>query len=62
MIPVPFFVEYRTYVDNHNGVSKLVKTKEDFALDLWAIAEAITEKTKAILINSPNNPTGRVLR
>jgi aspartate aminotransferase len=58
--PVPFFVEYRTYVDNHNGVTKLVKTKEDFALDLWAIEEAITERTKAILINSPNNPTGRV--
>jgi aspartate aminotransferase len=60
LIPVPFFVEYRTYVDNHNGVAKLVKTKEDFGLDLWAIEEAITEKTKAILINSPNNPTGRV--
>ena len=58
--PVPFFVEYRTYVDNHNGVTKLVKTKEDFSLDLWAIEEAITERTKAFLINSPNNPTGRV--
>jgi len=36
---------------------ELVKTKEDFSLDLWAIEEAITEKTKAILINTPNNPT-----
>jgi aspartate aminotransferase len=60
IVPAPFFVEYRTYVDNHNGVTKLVRTKEDFALDLWAIEEAITERTKAILINSPNNPTGRV--
>lgn len=60
IIPVPFFVEYRAYVDNHNGVAKLVRTKEDFSLDLWAVEEAITEKTKAILINTPNNPTGRV--
>jgi aspartate aminotransferase len=60
IIPSPFFVEYRAYVDTHNGVSRLVKTKEDFTLDLWAIEEAITQKTRAILINSPNNPTGRV--
>jgi aspartate aminotransferase len=60
IVPAPYFVEYRAYVDNHNGVLKLVKTKEDFSLDLWAIAEAITEKTKVILINTPNNPTGRV--
>jgi len=60
IIPSPFFVEYRAYVDNQNGVAKLVKTKEDFSLDLWAIEEAITEKTKVVLINSPNNPTGRV--
>ncbi len=56
----PFFVEYQTYVDNHNGVSRLVKTKENFDLDLWAIEEAVSQKTRAILINSPNNPTGRV--
>jgi len=60
IVPAPYFVEYRAYVDNHNGVLKLVKTKEDFSLDLWAIEEAITEKTKVILINTPNNPTGRV--
>lgn len=60
IIPVPFFVEYKAYVDNHGGVPKLVKTSSDFNLDLSAISGAITEKTKAILINSPNNPTGKV--
>ena len=39
---------------------KLVETKEDFHLDVEAIEEAITEKTRAIMINSPNNPTGVV--
>jgi len=60
VIMVPFFVEYLAYVDNHGGVAKRVKTKEDFSLDLAAIEASISERTKAILINSPNNPTGRV--
>ena len=56
----PYFVEYFFYIDNHNGNGKLVKTKEDFTLDLKAIEAAITSKTKAIIINSPNNPSGRI--
>jgi len=56
----PYFVEYLFYIDNHNGIGKLVKTKEDFTLDLKAIEAAITSKTKAIIINSPNNPSGRI--
>lgn len=60
VVPTPFFVEYRFYADNAGGVAKLVKTKEDFSLDLDAMAEAITDKTKVVLINSPNNPTGKV--
>jgi aspartate aminotransferase len=60
IIPAPYFVEYQSYVDNHGGTVRLVKSKEDFSLDLWAVEEAITEKTKAVLINTPNNPTGRV--
>jgi aspartate aminotransferase len=58
--PAPFFVEYHFYVDNHGGVLKTVSTHDDFTLDLAAIEAAITEKTKAIIINSPNNPTGQV--
>jgi aspartate aminotransferase len=60
IIPSPFFVEYRFYVDNAGGVARIVPTREDFSLDLEAIGGAITEKTKAVLINSPNNPTGKV--
>ncbi len=60
IVPTPCFVEYRSYVDNAGGVTKFVKTKSDFSLDLSAIAAAITEKTKIVLINSPNNPTGKV--
>jgi aspartate aminotransferase len=56
----PYFVEYNFYVDNHGGVSKVVNTTESFELDIAAIEEAITEKTRAVIINSPNNPTGQV--
>ena len=60
LIPAPFFVEYRFYADNHGGVTRIVNTRKDFSLDLTAIGGAITQKTKIVLINSPNNPTGRV--
>lgn len=56
----PFFVEYPFYIENYNGVVKYVSTKPDFSLDIAATAKAITPRTKAIIINSPNNPTGRV--
>jgi len=58
--PVPYFVEYSFYADNHGGVLKTVPTKSDFTLDLQAIQAAITPKTKAVLINSPNNPSGQI--
>ncbi|MCX5829170.1 MAG: pyridoxal phosphate-dependent aminotransferase [Deltaproteobacteria bacterium] len=60
LIPAPYFVEYRFYVDNGGGVTRIVPTHEDFSLDLKAIERGINEKTKAVLINSPNNPTGKV--
>ena len=56
----PYFVEYSFYVDNHGGVGKVVKTDDQFNLDLAAIEEALSEKTKAVIINSPNNPTGQL--
>lgn len=60
IIIAPFFVEYRFYVDNHGGRSVVVNSREDFSLDLEAIANAINHRTKAVLLNSPNNPTGIV--
>lgn len=56
----PFFVEYHFYIDNHGGVAKIVATDKDFNLDLGAIEQALSEKTKIVLINSPNNPTGQI--
>ncbi|MDF9407342.1 pyridoxal phosphate-dependent aminotransferase [Pelotomaculum isophthalicicum JI] len=56
----PFFVEYKFYIDNHGGVFKEVKTTDEFELDLNAINTAISANTKAIIINTPNNPTGVV--
>jgi aspartate aminotransferase len=53
IILAPFFVEYKFYVDNHGGVSKVVETDNEFNPDLDAIAAAINDKTKAILINTP---------
>ena len=60
VVPAPYFVEYNFYADNHGGVLKTVPTHPDFTLDIDAISAAITDKTKAVLINSPNNPTGQV--
>ena len=59
IILAPFFVEYKFYIDNHGGVPVEVWTnRETFRLDLAAIEAAITTKTRAIIVNSPNNPTG----
>jgi len=60
LAPAPCFVEYRIYADNANGVAKFIRTKDDFSLDLAAMRDAIGERTKIVLINSPNNPTGKV--
>ncbi|MGW8158324.1 MAG: pyridoxal phosphate-dependent aminotransferase [Desulfoprunum sp.] len=56
----PYFVEYNFYLDNHGGVGRTVNTDGDFNLDLAAIEAAISARTKAIVINSPNNPTGQI--
>jgi aspartate aminotransferase len=60
IVPRPYFVEYGSYVDNHGGVLKPVAAKPDFDLDLEAMVAAIGPRTRAVLVNSPNNPTGRV--
>jgi aspartate aminotransferase len=56
----PYFVEYGYYIDNHQGVAVAVPTGADFQPDRYAIEAAITSRTRAIIINSPNNPTGVV--
>lgn len=58
IILTPFFVEYKFYIDNHQGIPVTVITQDDFQPDLTAIASSINNRTRAIIINSPNNPTG----
>jgi aspartate aminotransferase len=56
----PYFPEYRFYIENHGGRVVVAETDERFQLDIAGIARAITARTKAIILNSPNNPTGAV--
>ena len=58
--PAPYFVEYGSYCGHFGGVLKAIASKPDegFRPDFDAMAAAVTPKTRAFLINSPNNPTG----
>ena len=57
----PFFGEYRNYVRNYDGELVIVAANtDDFQPNFKEFAEKITPKTKAVIINSPNNPTGVV--
>ncbi len=56
----PYFVEYMFYVDNHGGKIVSAPTTKDFSIDMDALDNAVTSKTRAVIINSPNNPTGVV--
>lgn len=60
IVPCPYFAEYDHYIHNHNGEIRKVNTKADFSLDTEAIKAALSEKTAAIIINSPNNPSGKI--
>ena len=61
IILAPYFVEYKFYIDNHGGVPRVAWTdRETFQLDIPAIEAAITGQTRAIIINTPNNPTGAI--
>src|SRR5881296_1867716 len=54
----PFFAEYVFYAENHGGRLVVVPPKADLTPDIARLAAAITPKTRAILVNSPNNPSG----
>jgi aspartate aminotransferase len=56
----PYFVEYLFYIDNHGGKAVTVKTNDDFSVNVSKLEMAITGRTKAVIVNSPNNPTGVV--
>ena len=60
IILAPYFFEYLYYIDNHDGVAVVVNTDDRFRLDLAAIERVITPRTRAVIVNSPNNPSGVV--
>lgn len=58
----PFFPEYRVFAEKAGAELKVVKCREsDFQIDFEALEAALSPKTKAIIVNSPNNPSGAVL-
>jgi aspartate aminotransferase len=60
IVLMPCFSEYQFYIANHGGRMVPVETDATFLPDVERIAAAITPRTRAILLNTPNNPTGRV--
>ena len=56
----PYFPEYRFYIEQAGARMVLVQTNDEFQPDLAAIRAALTERTRAIIINTPNNPSGAV--
>jgi len=56
----PYFAEYSAYVDNCGGVLVVADSAPDFSLDPDAVARVLSPRTAAVIVNSPNNPTGRV--
>ena len=60
IVPTPYFPEYKVFIERCGGVIKEVSCDSDLQLDTDAIELAINEKTAAIIVNSPNNPTGAV--
>lgn len=60
IVLAPYFVEYLFYIRNAGGVPVVAETDADFRLDTGSIRAALTARTKAVIINTPNNPTGAV--
>ena len=59
----PFFPEYRVFVEACGGRLVVVPAKtDDFQIDLTALERVLTPQTKAVIVNSPNNPSGAVYR
>jgi aspartate aminotransferase len=60
LLLAPYFVEYVYYADNHGGVAVVSRCDDRFLPDLADIERRITPRTRAVIVNSPNNPTGVV--
>jgi aspartate aminotransferase len=60
IILAPFFPEYLFYIENHGGVARVVETDDHFLPVVHEVEQALNDHTRAVIINSPNNPTGQV--
>lgn len=59
VVLAPFFGEYANYIDNYDGVMVVASTDPDtFQPDLARLEQALSPRTRAIILNTPNNPTG----
>ena len=57
----PFFPEYKVFIENASGTVIICKSDKDCLPDINSLKEKISERTRAVIINSPNNPTGAVI-
>jgi aspartate aminotransferase len=60
VVLAPYFVEYGFYIKNAGGQMTIAETTATFDLDLVEIEKTLKPNTRAIIVNSPNNPTGKV--
>lgn len=58
IVNIPYFPEYKVFIEGQGGKPVFAKCSENLCLDISEIENKINENTKAILINSPNNPSG----
>lgn len=61
IIPAPYYVNYRQMVELCHGVPVIVEGNEKLECDVEAVAKAVTDRTKAVILNTPCNPTGRII-
>lgn len=60
IVLAPYFPEYKVFIERCGGIVREVMCDKDLQPDVLAIEAAINEKTAAIIVNSPNNPTGAI--
>ncbi|UCB42731.1 MAG: pyridoxal phosphate-dependent aminotransferase [Dehalococcoidales bacterium] len=60
IVVAPYFVEFLNYIENHGGVARVVQAGGNFLPSLDKLEAVLGPKTKAVILNSPNNPTGVV--
>ncbi len=60
IVIAPYFAEYNFYIENHRGVKIVSKSNHELLPDLEDLEQKISNRTKIVILNSPNNPSGRV--